>query len=192
MGKQLCGNPKKDDHWALRDFASQLIAYICVRYGESYQTLQPRIAKTMLKAFLDPLRPLPSHFGAILGFRALGREVVRMLLIPNVKVYTQLLDQLSSDSRKGDLKKEAEKCEGALVVLLSPFYFSLPGVSQANQFCAVPQQVVGGFLKEEQQKNSLPKGASLALSEEITVLFILPFLFLFFFSSFSELFFGAI
>lgn len=127
VGRQLCGNPKKDDHWALREFASQLVGYICTQYGEAYQTLQPRIAKTLLRAFLDPLRPLTTHYGAILGMGALGREVVRVLLVPNVKAYGQLLQPQLQADQKNELKRlESEKCRDALVVMICSL--SLPGI----------------------------------------------------------------
>jgi len=45
------------------------------RYGSAYTTLEPRIAKTLLRAFLDPLKPQTTHYGAIVGLDALGREV---------------------------------------------------------------------------------------------------------------------
>jgi hypothetical protein len=139
ISRQLCSNPKKDDHWALRDFASQLIAQICAKYGEAYQTLQPRVAKTLLRAFLDPLKPHTTQYGAILGLGALGREVVRVLVMQNVKQYGVGLQPTLSD--RNDLKRmEAEKCQGAMV------------------------QVLGNFLREE-LKQALPKGTVIASGE---------------------------
>jgi len=119
VSHNLCSNQKKDDHWSLREFAAQLISLICSRYGEAYATLQPRIAKTVLRAFLDPLKPMPSHYGAVLGLGALGRESVRVLLIPNVKPYGQLLQTQLNETNKNELKRmEAQKVKQALVRVL--------------------------------------------------------------------------
>ncbi|ORY46579.1 DUF1546-domain-containing protein [Rhizoclosmatium globosum] len=77
-----------DDHHALRRFAAQLAAHICITYTATYPTLQPRVTKTLLRAFLDPLKPNATHYGAIFGLSQLGNEVVKMLIRPNVKAFT--------------------------------------------------------------------------------------------------------
>ncbi len=66
VGKRLCGTPT-EDHWTLRNFAAYLISTICKRYGNNYSTLQPRITKTLVRALLDPGKPLTTHYGAIVG-----------------------------------------------------------------------------------------------------------------------------
>ncbi|KAI8909251.1 hypothetical protein BC831DRAFT_228099 [Entophlyctis helioformis] len=73
-----------ENHWSLRLYAAQLASHICVHYGGSYQTLQPRITKTLLRAFLDPLKPLATVYGSLAALAALGREVVEALIVPNV------------------------------------------------------------------------------------------------------------
>ncbi len=37
------------------------------RFGSAYRNLQPRITKTLVQAFLDPAKPLTTHYGAIVG-----------------------------------------------------------------------------------------------------------------------------
>jgi len=135
VARQLCGNTKKEDHWSLRDFASQLVGLISTRFGEAYPNLQSRIAKTLLRAFLDPNKPLTTHYGAILGLGVLGREVVRSLLIPNVKAYGQLLQPTLGD-RNEQKRMEAERVQGALV------------------------QVIGTFLRDEQKSALLVRGST--------------------------------
>jgi transcription initiation factor TFIID subunit 6 len=66
VGKRLCANPTQN-HWALRDYTAELVALVCQRFGYSYRSLQPRITKTLTRAFLDPTRPLTTHYGAIMG-----------------------------------------------------------------------------------------------------------------------------
>ncbi|KAJ3047495.1 hypothetical protein HDU99_009478, partial [Rhizoclosmatium hyalinum] len=87
VSKRVSESPL-DDHHALRRFAAQLAAHICITYTATYPTLQPRVTKTLLRAFLDPLKPNATHYGAIFGLSQLGNEVVKMLIRPNVKAFT--------------------------------------------------------------------------------------------------------
>lgn len=49
---------------------------IFCRFGHAYQSLQPRVTRTLLHTFLDPNKALPQHYGAIQGLAALGSGVV--------------------------------------------------------------------------------------------------------------------
>ncbi|KAI8584684.1 hypothetical protein K450DRAFT_217495 [Umbelopsis ramanniana AG] len=113
VGKRICENPK-DDHWSVRDFAARLMALVCQRYGKSYHTMQPRITKTLLHAFLDVKKPITTHYGAIVGLNQLGREVIRTVILPNTKAYADniLREPLQADGTIRQL--EASKCRDAL------------------------------------------------------------------------------
>ena len=89
------------------------------KYGDAYATLQPRVAKTLVRAFLDPLKPLSTHYGAIQALAALGAPVVRALLLPNVQTYVKLLEpQLRADSSEASAGRvvDARRCYNALLV----------------------------------------------------------------------------
>jgi transcription initiation factor TFIID subunit 6 len=117
VGKQLCQHPATDDHWAVRESAAALVGTVCRKYGDAFPTLQPRVAKTLLRALLDPLKPLPTHYGAIHGMLALGRPTVRLLLLPNVRPYMRLLEpQLAPDPASPVRALEARRCYMALLV----------------------------------------------------------------------------
>ncbi|KAJ1952878.1 histone H4-like TAF Taf6, SAGA complex subunit [Dispira parvispora] len=100
------------DHWALRDTAAQLVARICKEYGQAYHTLQHRITRTLLRAFLDPTKPFSTHYGAIVGLTQLGTPVVKLLLLPNIKAYSTLL---SAPSANSTVAQEKDKCYSALL-----------------------------------------------------------------------------
>ncbi|KAI8855247.1 hypothetical protein BC829DRAFT_378421 [Chytridium lagenaria] len=76
-----------DNHWQLRGFSSTIIAWVSKRFGVIYPSLQPRITKTLLRAFLDPSKSLPCHYGAIQGLATLGPETFKLLLLPNIKSF---------------------------------------------------------------------------------------------------------
>ncbi|CAN4103968.1 unnamed protein product [Withania somnifera] len=75
VAKRL-GYKFSDNHWELRDFTAKLVALICRRFGHVYHSLQPRVTKTLLHAYLDPAKALPQHYGAIQGLAALGPGVL--------------------------------------------------------------------------------------------------------------------
>ncbi|KAI5431393.1 Transcription initiation factor TFIID subunit 6, variant 2 [Lathyrus oleraceus] len=70
------GSRLTDNHWELRDFTANLVASICKRFGHVYSSLQSRLTKTLLNAFLDPKKAITQHYGAIQGLGALGPNVV--------------------------------------------------------------------------------------------------------------------
>jgi len=113
VGKRLCSTPA-EDHWTLREFSANLIAFICQKFGRSYSNLQPRITRTLAKAFLDASKPLTTHFGAIVGLAKLGPHVVKALILPHLKPYMKLLEpEFEADNPIKRL--ETRHCYGALL-----------------------------------------------------------------------------
>lgn len=84
------GGAGDQQHFATRDFASSLLAHIIQKYGNSYSTLKPRITRTLLRAFLDTSKSIGTQYGAIIGFKSLGGEVVRIVLLGNVKSWSKM------------------------------------------------------------------------------------------------------
>ncbi|KAI9316443.1 hypothetical protein BX666DRAFT_1950782 [Dichotomocladium elegans] len=117
VGRTICENPSQD-HWSVRHRAAALIASICRQYGSAYHTLQPRITKTLLRAFLDPARPLTTQYGAIIGLDEMGIEVTSVLMMPNIKFYAECCLQNSLENGNPQRKQDALKCREALVTVL--------------------------------------------------------------------------
>ncbi|KAF7725703.1 hypothetical protein EC973_009420 [Apophysomyces ossiformis] len=118
VGRTICENPQTQDHWATRHRAAGLLATICNQYGKAYHTLKPRITKTLLRAFLDPAKPLTTQYGAIIGLYQLGPEVTRVLIAPNVKFYGENYLRAALASNNPLRKAEAQHCRDALVTVL--------------------------------------------------------------------------
>lgn len=116
VAKRL-GNRLTDNHWELRDFTANLVASICKRFGHVYNSLQTRLTKTLLHAFLDPKRAITQHYGAIQGLAALGPNVVRLLILPNLEPYLKLLEpEMLPEKQKNEMKRhEAWRVYGALL-----------------------------------------------------------------------------
>lgn len=91
VAKRLSADPN-EDHWTLRRYSAEVMSGICARFGRDYPTIQPRITRTLLRAMLDPTKPFPTHFGAVSGLAALGPRVTRLLIVPNLRAYLEVLE----------------------------------------------------------------------------------------------------
>ncbi|KAI9847899.1 MAG: hypothetical protein M1837_001416 [Sclerophora amabilis] len=118
VGRHLGDSSAPYAHYALRDLAASLISTISKKYAKSSRALKPRLARTCLKHFLDPDKPLSVHYGAILGLQAVGgAETVRVLIVPNLKTYDDVIrDDISND---GPRKADAEMIVAGIVRTLS-------------------------------------------------------------------------
>lgn len=116
VSKRL-GRRLSENHWELRNFTAELVAFICRRYGHVYHNLQSRVTKTLLHAFLDPKKAMTQHYGAVQGLAALGPSVVCFLILPNLETYLQLLEpEMFLESQKNAMKRyEAWRVYGALL-----------------------------------------------------------------------------
>lgn len=73
--------------YAIRDFAASLISRISEKYSDIYYSLKPRVTRTLLKGFMDVNRTVPSWYGSIAGIKGLGSEVVRVVIVGNLKAW---------------------------------------------------------------------------------------------------------
>lgn len=76
---------------AVREFAAILLEHIIKVYGSSYSTLKPRVTRTLLRALLDSSKPIGTHYGALLGLKNMGNEVVKLVLVGNLKMWCKLV-----------------------------------------------------------------------------------------------------
>ena len=81
--------------------------------------LKPRLARTCLKNFLDPSKSVSVHYGAIIGLRAIGGpELVRALIVPNLKEYEGVLLEAIEDTDGSSNQKGGEMVVEALLEAL--------------------------------------------------------------------------
>ncbi|XP_021847743.1 transcription initiation factor TFIID subunit 6 isoform X1 [Spinacia oleracea] len=165
VAKRL-GNRLADNHWELRDFAAKLVASICKRFGHAYSNLQPRLTRTLVNAFLDPKRAITQHYGAIQGLGALGPNVVRHLILPNLGSYMRLLEhEMSLESQKNEMKRhEAWRVYGALLHAAGQCIYGI-----LKMFPALPSPPCQGVWGKSERVNTLAPGkrkASLDHTEE--------------------------
>ena len=105
-----------DDVFELRDFAASLLIKIARAYGKASPTLSTKLARSLLKTFLDPNATFGSQYGALVGFIGLtGTEGIRLAIVPNIKMYDDLLKEGLADEGR---QKEAQKVVLALLAAL--------------------------------------------------------------------------
>ncbi|KAK9461782.1 uncharacterized protein V1516DRAFT_635774 [Lipomyces oligophaga] len=78
------------EQYQIRDFAASLLNHVCTKYSDTYHTLKPRVTRTLLKAFMNPNKSPGTHYGALSGLRAMGPEVVRMIVLSNLKDWSAI------------------------------------------------------------------------------------------------------
>ena len=119
IGKNL-GSANQDGptvHFALRDYAASLLSSIARKFGPSSSTLNPRIARSCLKHFLDSHKPFGTHYGAILGLTMIaGPDGVLTLILPNLKAYDLHLREGLQDEMK---REQAEYVVEAIMKALA-------------------------------------------------------------------------
>ena len=89
--KDNSSNEVLKNQLAVREFAAILLEHIIKVYGSSYSTLKPRVTRTLLRALLDSSKPIGTHYGALLGLKNMGNEVVKLVLIGNLKMWCKLV-----------------------------------------------------------------------------------------------------
>ncbi|KAG7022831.1 Transcription initiation factor TFIID subunit 6 [Cucurbita argyrosperma subsp. argyrosperma] len=143
VAKRL-GNRLSDNHWELRDFTAKVVALICKRFGHVYNTLQTKLTKTLLNAFLDPKRSLTQHYGAVQGLAALGMNVVHLLVLPNLEPYLRFLEpEMLLASQKNEMKRhEAWRVYGALLRAVGQYIYD-----RVKIFPPLPSTLAGSVLR---------------------------------------------
>jgi transcription initiation factor TFIID subunit 6 len=81
VSKQLCLRPDVDNHWALRDFASRLLAQLCKNYNNTTNNIQIRITRLLSSCLDNPKMSLSSQYGAFSSLCELGPEVQRAFIL---------------------------------------------------------------------------------------------------------------
>jgi len=112
--RELLGERVRDPlAWpcALRERAAETMALVCAKFGEQYPTIQPRITRTLVKALLDPAKPLATHYGAVVGLAALGPRVTRLLILPHLRQVLETLEPMLAEGEEDERK--TRKNEGA-------------------------------------------------------------------------------
>ncbi|GAB6024217.1 Transcription initiation factor TFIID subunit 6 [Chamberlinius hualienensis] len=118
--KQLCARPDLDNHWALRDFASRLLAQICKNFNTSTNNIQTRVSRMLSKALQNEKSHLASHYGAIAGLAELGQEVIKAFILPRIKTEGEKIRSCIETSVANNIDKIAAEHVKQLLIKVVP------------------------------------------------------------------------
>lgn len=124
-----------NDHWALRDLAAHLLAHIIALYGDVVAGLYHQVLLTLQKVLVDPVRPLCSHYGAVVGLSALGWKAVERVLLPHLHTYWSNLQPVLDDCSvsNGQVKADAHKVYGAIMVAVEKLVKNKVALCEASE-----------------------------------------------------------
>ncbi|KAM6158927.1 TAF6-like RNA polymerase II p300/CBP-associated factor-associated factor 65 kDa subunit 6L isoform 2-T2 [Rhynchocyon petersi] len=107
-----------NDHWTLRDGAALLLSHIFWTHGDLINGLYQHILLSLQKVLADPVRPLCSHYGAVVGLHALGWKAVERVLYPHLSTYWTNLQAVLDDYSvsNAQVKADGHKVYGAILV----------------------------------------------------------------------------
>ncbi|XP_067170858.1 LOW QUALITY PROTEIN: TAF6-like RNA polymerase II p300/CBP-associated factor-associated factor 65 kDa subunit 6L [Apteryx mantelli] len=107
-----------NDHWTLRDAAAMLLSRIFWTHGDPGSGLYHQILLSLQKVLADPVRPLCSHYGAVVGLHALGWKAVERVLYPHLSTYWGGLQAVLDDYSvsNAQVKADGHKVYGAILV----------------------------------------------------------------------------
>ncbi|KAK9235781.1 hypothetical protein V1525DRAFT_408899 [Lipomyces kononenkoae] len=133
VGKRLgSSQSSNEEHYKVRDFAASLLQQVCTQYGDTYHTLKPRVTRTLLKAFMDSSKSIGTQYGALSGLRAIGQEVVRVLVLGNLKDWAVVISSASSVTEE-DKSRLGKAVLEALRSLVDPEFATIDEISDADK-----------------------------------------------------------
>ncbi|KAG8449104.1 hypothetical protein GDO86_015961 [Hymenochirus boettgeri] len=106
-----------NDHWTLRDYGAGLLRLIWT-HKDLADSLYPQILQSLQKVLGDPVRPLCSHYGAVVGLHALGWKAVEQILYPLLPTYWAGLQTVLDDHSMSNAQVKADGHKVAVERLL--------------------------------------------------------------------------
>jgi len=103
-----------ENHWLLRDEASDVLVRTCALFGDKYGNLRGKVIQTLCKALELQGDELGRWYGGIVGITKFGAKTVDAFILPLVghwNVWEGALEKTSGEVRFG-----LQRCQDALLV----------------------------------------------------------------------------
>ena len=108
-----------ENHWLLRDEASDVLVRTCALFGEKYGNLRGKVIQTLCKALELKGNELGRWYGGIVGITKFGAKTVDAFILPLVGHWDALEKTLEESS--GESCFAVQRCQDALLVSLICF-----------------------------------------------------------------------
>lgn len=109
-----------ENHWLLRDEASEVLVRTCALFGEKYGNLRGKVIQTLCKALELQGDELGRWYGGIVGITMFGRSAVESFVLPLVE-YWFVWEKALKDSH-GEMRFGLERCQDALLCAMAVYY----------------------------------------------------------------------
>ncbi|KAM3727503.1 Transcription initiation factor TFIID subunit [Dirofilaria immitis] len=141
LSRQLCARPETDNHWALREFSSRLLATICRSYNIGH--LRSRVTQVLAQVWRDENCTLAALYGSLYALNELGVDTVHSVVIPRAAQLHNDLRRVMSDKPSTVDKLAAEKLQNFVVKVLVHFVKTQKpsGLKEVADY----QNMFGGF-----------------------------------------------
>lgn len=106
-----------DNHWLLRDEASEVLVRTCSLFGEKYGNLRSKVIQTLCRALnlqSGGDGELGKWYGGIVGLTMFGRSVVESFVLPLVEIWVTWEKALKE--KDDEIVFGLERCQDALLV----------------------------------------------------------------------------
>ncbi|KAK7203348.1 hypothetical protein BZA70DRAFT_77915 [Myxozyma melibiosi] len=133
VGKRIgTSQSSTEEHYKVRDFAASLLNQVCTKYGDTYHTLKPRVTRTLLKAFMDTSKSAGTQYGALSGLTAMGPEVVRVLILGNLRDWAAVIGSTSAVTDE-DKRRLGNAVIEALRSLVDPEFTTIDDLTDQDR-----------------------------------------------------------
>ncbi|CAH1790630.1 unnamed protein product [Owenia fusiformis] len=107
-----------NDHWALRDYAANLLIHLINGWSSPLNGLYKRCSEALKQALYDAAKPLCSHYGAIVAILALGSQAISEILLPHISTYWPHLTSIMEDQTYTNcqVKTDAHRVHAVLLL----------------------------------------------------------------------------
>lgn len=122
-----------ENHWLLRDEASDVLVRTCTLFGEKYGNLRGLVIRTLCKA-LDlnaNQNQLGTFYGGIVGITKFGAKTVDAFILPLVGHWDSLEKALEEST--GENLFAVQRCQDALLYAMSVYFSSVSDVEQSRR-----------------------------------------------------------
>mmetsp|Transcript_9359 Transcript_9359/g.13999 ORF Transcript_9359/g.13999 Transcript_9359/m.13999 type:complete len:391 (-) Transcript_9359:177-1349(-) len=115
-----------ENHWLLRDEASDVLCRICNQFGDKYGNLRGKVIQILCKALVG--EELGRCYGAIIAITMFGPKAVDAFILPLVEywsIWTNMLETSIGEQRYG-----LQRCRDALLYALA--VYNVTDVDKSN------------------------------------------------------------
>lgn len=130
VAKKIGG--ENDNHWFLRDEASDVLVRTCTLFGDKYGNLRGKVIQALCRA-LDLSKNGPdAWYGAVVGITKFGAKTVDAFILPLVSQWNVFEAIISGDADE-ETKYSVCRCQDALLYALGVYFKSVNNVELSKR-----------------------------------------------------------